>query len=61
MDKKKQVYNPEEMARRPLGLTLDNTPALDPEWRTQSIQQMRKSTFDFEGTVKRLIAHLEEK
>ena len=60
MDKKKHVYESEVMALPPLRLVLGDIPSPDPERRTLSGQPLRKPGHEVEGTVKRLIAHLEE-
>jgi hypothetical protein len=60
MDKKKHVYNLDVMALPPLRLVIGDIPSPDPDRRNKSDQQMRKSSREMEGTVKRIIAHLEE-
>ena len=60
MDKKKHVYDVEVMALPPLRLVIGDIPSPDPDWQNKSNQQLRKSGRDIEGTVKRIIAHLEE-
>ena len=60
MDKKKHVYESEVMALPPLRLVLGDIPSPDPERRTMSGQPLHKTGREIEGTVKRLIAHLEE-
>ena len=60
MDKKKHVYNTEVMALPPLRLVLGDIPSPDPDRRNKSNQPTNKSTREIVGTVKRLIAHLEQ-
>jgi hypothetical protein len=60
MDEKKRVPDAEEMGLPPLRLILGNVPSPDPEKRSKSNQQAQKPTREIEGTVKRLIAYLEE-
>ena len=60
MDEKKRVYESEVMALPPLRLVIGDVPNPDPDKRNRSNQLMRKSNHEMEGTVKRIIAHLEE-
>ncbi len=60
MDEKKRVYDSDVMALPPLRLVIGDIPNPDPDKRNRSSQLMRKPTREIEGTVKRLIAHLEE-
>jgi hypothetical protein len=60
MDKKKHVYNLDVMALPPLRLVIGDIPSPDPDRRNKTDQQTRKSSRELEGTVKRIIAHLEE-
>jgi len=60
MDEKKRVYDSEVMALPPLRLVIGDIPNPDPDKRNRSNQLMRKSTREIEGTVKRIIAHLEK-
>jgi hypothetical protein len=60
MDEKKRVYDSEVMALPPLRLVIGDIPNPDPERRNRSNQLMRKPSHEIEGTVKRIIAHLEE-
>jgi hypothetical protein len=60
MDKKNQICNSEPKTLPHLGFAIGDMTSPDPEWHSQSNQQMRKSTIDIERTVKRIIAHLEE-
>jgi hypothetical protein len=60
MDKKKHVYDSEVMALPPLRLVLGDVPSPDPDRSNKSDQQTRKSNREIVGTVKRIIAHLEE-
>ena len=60
MDEKKRVYDSEVMALPPLRLVIGDVPNPDPDRRNRPSQLMRKSNHEIEGTVKRIIAHLEE-
>ncbi len=60
MDKKKPVSNAEGLSLPSLRLDLGDIPSPDPEWCNKAIQQACKPGRDIEGTVKRIIAHLEE-
>ena len=60
MDDKKRVYDSEVMALPPLRLVIGDIPSPDPERRNGSNQSMRNPKREIEGTVKRIIAHLEE-
>jgi hypothetical protein len=60
MDEKKRVYDSEVMALPPLRLVIGDVPNPDPDRRNRNNQLMRKSNREIEGTVKRIIAHLEE-
>jgi hypothetical protein len=60
MDEKKRVYESEVMALPPLRLVIGDVPNPDPDKRNRSNQLMRKANREMEGTVKRIIAHLEE-
>jgi hypothetical protein len=60
MDEKKRVYDSEVMALPPLRLVIGDVPNPDPDRRKRSNQLMHKSPREIEGTVKRIIAHLEE-
>ena len=60
MDEKKRVYDSEVMALPPLRLVIGDIPNPDPEKRNRSNQLMLKSNREIEGTVKRIITHLEE-
>ena len=61
MDEKKRVYDSEVMALPPLRLVIGDVPNPDPDRRNTANQLMHKSNHEIEGTVKRIIAHLEEK
>ena len=60
MDKKKPVSNAEELTLPPSRLEHGNIPSPEPEWCNQANQQTLKPGCDVEGTVKRIIAHLED-
>lgn len=60
MSEEKRVYESNVIALPPLRLVLGDVPAPDPETRTRR-QPLQKSPREMEVTVKRLIAHLEEK
>lgn len=60
MAEEKHVYESDVIALPPLRLVLGEVPAPDPE-RQARRQPSQKSPRDIEITVKRLIAHLEEK
>ena len=60
MDKKKQIYNSEVMALPPLRFVLGDIPSPDPDYRKKSNQPVHKPGHEIEGTVKRIIAHLED-
>ena len=60
MDEKKRIYDSEVMALPPLRLVIGDVPNPDPDKRNRSNQLNRKPNREIEGTVKRLIAHLEE-
>jgi hypothetical protein len=60
MDEKKRVYDSEVMTLPPVRLVIGDVPNPDPDRRNRSNQLMRKSNREMEGTVKRIIAHLEE-
>ena len=60
MDEKKRVYDSEVMALPPLRLVIGDVPNPVPDRRNRSNQLMRKSNREIEGTVKRIITHLEE-
>jgi len=60
MDEKKRVYDSEVMALPPLRLVIGDVPNPDPDRRNKVNQLFRKSNREIEGTVKRIIAHLEE-
>jgi hypothetical protein len=60
MDEKKRVYDSAVMALPPLRLVIGDIPNPDPDRLNRSNQQMRKANREKEGTVKRIIAHLEE-
>jgi hypothetical protein len=60
MDEKKRVYESEVMALPPLRLVIGDVPNPDPDKRNRSNQLMRKSNREMEGTVKRIIALLEQ-
>jgi hypothetical protein len=60
MDEKKRVYESEVMVRQPLRLVIGDVPNPDPDNRNRSSQLMLKSNREIEGTVKRIITHLEE-
>ena len=60
MDEKKRVYESEVMALPPLRLVIGDVPNPDPDRRNRANQLFRKSNREIEGTVKRIIAHLEE-
>jgi hypothetical protein len=59
-EKKRVVYDAEVMALPPLRLVLGDIPSPDPDRRNKFNQQTLKSNRKIEGTVKRIIAHLEE-
>ncbi|HVM70507.1 MAG TPA: hypothetical protein VMT91_02025 [Anaerolineales bacterium] len=61
MDEKKRVYDAEVMALPPLRLVIGDVPNPDPDRRNRSNQLMGKTNREVECTVKRLIAHLEDK
>jgi hypothetical protein len=60
MDEKKRVYSSDVIALPPLRLVIGDIPNPDPDKRNRSSQLMRKSNREIEGTVKRIIARLEE-
>jgi hypothetical protein len=60
MDKEKRIYNSEVMALPSLRLVLGDIPAPDPDRQNRSKQQTLKSGQEIKGTVKRIIARLEE-
>ena len=60
MDEKKRVYDSEVMALPPLRLVIGDVPNPDPDKHNRVNQLFRKSNREIEGTVKRIIAHLEE-
>ena len=60
MDEKKRVYDADVMALPPLRLVIGDIPSPDPDWRNRSNQQPRKPAREIKGTVKRIIAHLED-
>jgi hypothetical protein len=60
MDKGKRVYEAEVMALPPLRLVIGDIPSPDPDKRNRQNQPMQKPEQASKGTVKRLIAHLEE-
>ena len=60
MNEKKRVYDSEVMALPPLRLVIGDVPSPDPDRRNRSNQNLRKSNHEIKGTVKRIIAHLEE-
>ena len=60
MDKKKHIYNAEVMALPPLRFVLGDIPSPDPDCRKKSNQQVHKTGHEIAGTVKRIIAHLED-
>ena len=60
MEEKKRVYDSEVMALPPLRLVIGDAPNPDPDRRNRSNQLLRKSNREIEGTIKRIIAHLEE-
>ena len=60
MDEKKRVYDSEVMGLPPLRLVIGDVPNPDPDRRNRFNQLMRKSNRKMEGTVKRIIAHLEK-
>ena len=60
MEEKKRVYDSEVMALPPLRLVIGDVPNTDPDRRNRSNQLLRKSNREIEGTIKRIIAHLEE-
>ncbi|MGD0611773.1 MAG: hypothetical protein ABSB41_09685 [Anaerolineales bacterium] len=60
MAEEKHVYESEVIALPPLRMVLGEVPAPDPERQTRRHPQPT-SPHEIEVTVKRLIAHLEEK
>ena len=60
MDDKKRLYDSEVMIRQPLRLVIGDVPNPDSDNRNRSSQLMLKSNREIEGTVKRIITHLEE-
>jgi hypothetical protein len=60
MDEKKRVYDSDAMALPPLRLVIGDIPNPDPDKRNKSSQLIRKSNREIEGTVKRIITHLEK-
>jgi len=56
----KRVYDSEVMDRPYLQLVIGDVPNPDPDKRNKSTQLMLKSNREIEGTVKRIITHLEE-
>jgi hypothetical protein len=60
MDEKKRVYDSEVMDLPSLRLVIGDVPNPDPDKRNISSQLMLKSNREIEGTVKRIITHLEE-
>ena len=61
MDEKKRViYDADVMALPALRLVLGDIPSPDPDRRQKNIQQTLNPIREKEGTVKRIIAHLEE-
>jgi len=60
MAEDKHVYDSEVIGLPPLRLVLGEVPVPDPERQTRP-QPLHKSPREMEKTVKRLIAHLEEK
>ena len=60
MDDKKRVYDAEVMALPPLRLVIGDIPSPDPDRRNKPNQQTHRSDRPIKGTVKRIIAHLEE-
>ena len=60
MDEKKRVYDSEIMDLHSLGLIIGDVPNPDLDKRDRFSQLMLKPNPEIEGTVKRIIAHLEE-
>jgi hypothetical protein len=60
MAEEKHVYESDVIALPPLRLVLGEVPVPDPEKQTRRLPP-QKSPREIEATVKRLIAHLEEK
>jgi hypothetical protein len=60
MDKQKRVYEADVMALPPLRLVIGDIPSPDPDRRSRPDQRTHKSDHAIKGTVKRIIAHLEE-
>ena len=61
MDEKKRVSDSEVMTLPPLRMMIGDVPSPDPDRRNCPIQLIRKPNREMEGTVKRIIALLEEK
>ena len=61
MDEKKRVSDSEVMTLPPVRLVIGDAPSPDPDRRNSPDQLIRKPNREMEGTVKRIIAHLEEK
>ena len=60
MDEKKRVYDSEVMDLPSLRLVIGDVPNPDPDKRNIFSQLLLKSNREIEGTVKRIITHLEE-
>ena len=61
MDEKKRVSDSEVMTLPPVRLVIGDVPSPDLDRRNCPDQLFRKPNREMEGTVKRIIAHLEEK
>ena len=61
MDEKKRVSDSEVMTLPPVRLVIGDVPSPDLDRRNCPDQLIRKPNREMEGTVKRIIAHLEEK
>jgi hypothetical protein len=61
MDENKRIYDSGLMALPPVHLIIGDVPNPDPDKRNRSSLMMGKSNREIESTVKRIIAHLEEK
>ena len=59
-EKKRVVYDADVMGLPPLRLVIGDVPSPDPERRNKPNQQTFRTNREKEGTVKRIIAHLEE-
>ena len=60
MTEKKRTYESSVMALPPLRMMLGEIPSPDPEVRGQAGHKRHKPDREMEGTVKKIIAHLED-